>query len=348
MTTFEPGASDVFTHGLLVSPRATALRASSPAASMTDGFEVFVQLVIAAITTWPLSTRVSIPLTTIGTLLSMWPASRAAAISAAWSASVACSGGRMPARPGVRRRVGGRERQRVELDRVAERGLAVVAVVMRREILQRDPEGGLRLAQRDAVLRPARPGERRHDRRRGRARSCRSRRAPGELSSCHRPCSRAYASTSSISSGGRPENSQVADRLGVDREDRAGRAELRAHVADRRAVGERQRGEALAVELDELADDAALAQHLRDRQHEVGRGRALGQHAAQLEADDLRDQHRHRLAEHRRLGLDPADAPAEHAEAVDHRRVRVGPDERVGVREAARRRRTRRARGTRG
>ena len=50
----------------------------------------------------------------------------------------------------------------------------------------------------------------------------------------------------------------------------------------------------------------------------------------QLEADDLRDEHRERLAEHRRLGLDPADAPAEHAEAVHHRRVRVGADERVG------------------
>ena len=42
-----------------------------------------------------------------------------------------------------------------------------------------------------------------------------------------------------------------------------------------------------------------------------------------------------RLAEHHGLGLDPADAEAEHAEPVDHRRVRVGPDERVGNREAA-------------
>ena len=47
--------------------------------------------------------------------------------------------------------------------------------------------------------------------------------------------------------------------------------------------------------------------------------------------DDPRDQHRHRLAQHRRLGLDPADAPAEHTESVDHRRVRVGADERVRV-----------------
>ena len=44
VTTFEPGASEVFTHGLAVRPFATALRASSPAPSMTDGFEVFVQL----------------------------------------------------------------------------------------------------------------------------------------------------------------------------------------------------------------------------------------------------------------------------------------------------------------
>ena len=87
-----------------------------------------------------------------------------------------------------------------------------------------------------------------------------------------------------------------------------------------------------AEELDELADDALLAQHLRDGQHEVGRGRAFRQLAVELEADDLRDEHRHRLAEHRRLGLDAADAPAEHAEAVDHRGVRVGADERVRIR----------------
>ena len=53
MTTFEPGARLVFTHGRRVRPASTALRASSPAPSMTDGFDVFVQLVIAAITTAP-------------------------------------------------------------------------------------------------------------------------------------------------------------------------------------------------------------------------------------------------------------------------------------------------------
>ena len=103
------------------------------------------------------------------------------------------------------------------------------------------------------------------------------------------------------------------------------------HVADRRAVGERHVGEAGAEEFDELADDALLAQHLRDGEHEVGRGDAFLQLAGQAEADDFRQQHRDRLAEHRRFRLDAADAPAEHAEAVDHGGVRIGADAGVGI-----------------
>ena len=55
MTTRDPGASDVFTQGFGRSPRSTARAASRPAATITWGFEVFVQLVMAAITTWPSS-----------------------------------------------------------------------------------------------------------------------------------------------------------------------------------------------------------------------------------------------------------------------------------------------------
>lgn len=58
-----------------------------------------------------------------------------------------------------------------------------------------------------------------------------------------------------------------------------------------------------------------------------------------LEADHPRDEHGDGLAEHRRLGLDAAHAPAQHAQAVDHRGVRVGahagvrvgPGDAVGV-----------------
>ena len=55
-----------------------------------------------------------------------------------------------------------------------------------------------------------------------------------------------------------------------------------------------------------------------------------GQLPGEAHADDPGHRLVERLAEEDRLGLDPADAVAEHAEPVDHRRVRVGPDERVG------------------
>ena len=124
---------------------------------------------------------------------------------------------------------------------------------------------------------------------------------------------------------------QVGERLAVDREDAAGGAVLGGHVGDGRPVGEREAGEAVAVELDELADHALLAQHLDHDEHQIGRGRPGRELAVQAEADHLRQEHRDRLAEHGRLRLDAADAPAEHAETVDHGGVGVGADERVGV-----------------
>ena len=71
-------------------------------------------------------------------------------------------------------------------------------------------------------------------------------------------------------------------------------------------------------------------------EHEVGRGHAGAQRAARSARRPRRRRPRiERLAEHHRLGLDAADAEAEDAEPVDHRRVRVGADERVGDRERA-------------
>ena len=67
MTTCEPGASDVFTHGLRSSPRSTAFFASSAAPIITDGLEVFVHDVIDAMTTDPWSTSVATPSTVTGT-----------------------------------------------------------------------------------------------------------------------------------------------------------------------------------------------------------------------------------------------------------------------------------------
>ncbi len=139
-----------------------------------------------------------------------------------------------------------------------------------------------------------------------------------------------YASTSATRSVAAAGQAQVLERDVVHREEAAGGAVLRRHVPERRPVGQRERGQAVAEVLDELADHADAAQDLGHREHEVGRGRALAQRARQPEAHHLRHEHRQRLTEHRSLGFDPARAPAEHTEAVHHRRVRVGAHEGVG------------------
>ena len=49
MTTCDPGAKDVFTHGFVFKPNSTAFFATKPAPIKTFGLDVFVQEVIAAI-----------------------------------------------------------------------------------------------------------------------------------------------------------------------------------------------------------------------------------------------------------------------------------------------------------
>ena len=79
-----------------------------------------------------------------------------------------------------------------------------------------------------------------------------------------------------------------------------------------------------------------LAQHLHHPQHQVRGGDAFRQAAGQPKADHIGNEHGHGLAEHGRLRFDAANAPAEHAEAVDHGGVAVGSDQgvRIGQRPA--------------
>src|SRR5262249_60122844 len=61
MPPWDRGASVVFPHGWRSGPASTALRASSAAPTITDGLEVLVHEVMAAITTEPWSTAVLVP-----------------------------------------------------------------------------------------------------------------------------------------------------------------------------------------------------------------------------------------------------------------------------------------------
>ncbi len=127
---------------------------------------------------------------------------------------------------------------------------------------------------------------------------------------------------------------QEVRALGIDGEKAHRRTVLRRHVGNRRTIHHRQRCGARPEIFDEFADDLRLAQQLREREGDIGRRDAFLQRAGQVHAHDVGREEINRLAEHAGLGLDTADAPAHDAQAVDHRRVRIGPDERIRIEDA--------------
>ena len=209
--------------------------------------------------------------------------------------------------------------------------LVMGASVVDAERVERSEKGILRVGERHPVLRPPRPGQRRLHVAEVELEHLRVGRLV--LGVVEEPLLLAVSLDERDPLGRPPGHPQVVERRLVHGEEAARRPVLGRHVPDGCAIGERQTREAAPEVLDELPDHPRGAEDLGHGQHEVGRGCALAEPAGEAEADHLRDQHRDRLAEHRRLGLDPTNAPAEDAEPVDHGRVRVRPDE--GVRKRA-------------
>ena len=188
----------------------------------------------------------------------------------------------------------------------------------------------LTCAQRHAILRPLRAGQRRLD---GREIELQHVGEDGpRLALAPQPLRLAVGLDQGDALGRPAGGLEVLDGVGVDGEEAAGGAVLRRHVADGGAILDGEMIEAVAEILDELLDHAALAQHLRAGEHEVGGGDAFLELALEAEADHLGDDHGDGLAEHGGLRLDAADAPAEHAQRVDHGGVAVGADAGVGER----------------
>ena len=235
MTTCEPGASEVFTHGLTVRPFAWALRATSPAAISTLGLEVLVHEVMAAMTTAPSRELVVLAVDFRG-------ADELGDRAAAFLVHVG----------------------------------SLVGAVDVAEVGQRRLEGGVGMGERDAVLRALRSGDRGDDRgqveRQGGGED-RVRRAVGAEHALRLGVGLDQGDALGVAAG----RLEVGQRFLVDREEAAGGAVFRRHVGDRRLVLQRQVRETVAVELDELADDALLAQHLGDGEHQVGGGDAFRQ-----------------------------------------------------------------------
>ena len=207
--------------------------------------------------------------------------------------------------------------------------LAAVAALVEL-FLHRHRESGLHVPERDAVLRTLGPGERGLDLRQFELEDVGEDRVGRRLGAVE-ALRLAIGGDQRNLRGGPGGIGEIAQRIVVDREEAAGRAVFGRHVADGGAIGDREIGEARAEIFHELADHAALAQHLRDREHEIGGRHPFLELAGELHADDFRQQHRIGLTEHGRLRLDAADAPAEHGEAVDHGGVGVGADQRVRI-----------------
>jgi hypothetical protein len=247
----------------------------------------------------------------------------------------AAYGNAMALRLRHRERRGGRARLlatwRLPGRRVARReGLRdrlVAALVVDAEALELPEERLLRLSERNSVLRPARAGEARLDVAEVELDDLRIRRLLVGVVPEHVVLGVRVDERDPLRRS--PGQAQVLERPLVDGEEAAGGPVLRGHVPDGRAVGDGEPREPVAEVLHELPDDTGLPEQLGHGEDEVGGGRAVRQLAGEAEADDLRNEHRDRLAEHGRLGLDPPDAPAEHAEPVDHRGVRVGAEQRV-------------------
>ena len=206
-------------------------------------------------------------------------------------------------------------------------GEAEAAVLHRRG--QGLPEGGLHLAQRHPVLGALRPGQARLDLGEIEAERV-AEDGIGRGVGAEEVLLLAVA-LDQLHLGGRAAGpAQIGQRLVVHREEAAGRPVLGGHVGHGGAVGQAHLAEPGPVELHELLDHPRLAQELGDGEHEVGGGDAFPEPPGEPEADHLRCDHVQGLAEHDRLGLDAAHAPAEDAQPVDHRGVGVGPHQRVG------------------
>ena len=119
----------------------------------------------------------------------------------------------------------------------------------------------------------------------------------------------------------------------IDRKKADGGAVFGRHVGDRRPHRHAEVSERRPAIFDELLDDALLSQPFGDGQDEVGRRRAFAQRTHEAHADHFGHVQGHRLTEHCRAGFDPAASPTQNAECVDHRRVAIRAEHRIGTEE---------------
>ena len=121
----------------------------------------------------------------------------------------------------------------------------------------------------------------------------------------------------------------VIKRIAIDREEAHCGTVFRSHVCNRRAIRQRHLRNAFTEELNELANHTSGTQLFGHGQNQVSRSRTGSKFSFELKANDFWQQHVDRLAKHRCFGFDTANAPAKHAQTVDHGCVTIGADQSI-------------------
>ena len=124
---------------------------------------------------------------------------------------------------------------------------------------------------------------------------------------------------------------EVVDGLGINGKEAHRGAVFGSHVRDRRAVGERECGRAFAIEFHKLTNHFRGAEELGNMEREIGRGDAFAKLIREVHAHNFWGEEIHGLAEHSCLGFDATNTPTDNTQTIDHGRVRVSTDERVGI-----------------
>ena len=126
-----------------------------------------------------------------------------------------------------------------------------------------------------------------------------------------------------------PLGGEKCARHGVRREDRRRRAELRAHVRDRGALGHGQRRDARTAPLNDRADAALDRQDPQQLEADVLGGDERAQRAGEVDLEHFRHGDIVRAAAHGDRDVHAARAEGQHTDAAAGGRVAVRADERL-------------------
>lgn len=127
--------------------------------------------------------------------------------------------------------------------------------------------------------------------------------------------------------------SHASDGHFIDGEVSHGGSVLRGHVGNSSTISEGKLLDGITEELNKLANDSTLTEHLHDSESQISGSGLLGELSGKSESDNLGKYHGDGLSEHDSLSFDTTDTPSGNTETVNHSSVGIGSDDGVRVEE---------------